>query len=54
MPRLRHLTTLLGDLLGFAKAHRAYWLVPFIVLLLLAGLLVFAGQGATPFLYTLF
>jgi len=51
---MRHIKTLLGDLLGFAKTHRAYWLVPLILLLLLAVLLVFVGQGATPFLYTLF
>lgn len=54
MRRMRHVKILLGEVLGFARAHRAYWLIPLILLLLLAGVLVFVGQGATPFLYTLF
>jgi hypothetical protein len=45
---------LIGEFVRFARAHRAYWLIPLMLLLGLAALVVVAGQGATPLLYTLF
>jgi hypothetical protein len=45
----------LGELYGFIRAHKAYMLVPVIVVLLLAGLLIIlGGTKAAPFIYTLF
>ncbi|MBN2449120.1 MAG: hypothetical protein JXR77_01955 [Lentisphaeria bacterium] len=51
---LRHLGRLLRDVFGFAWQNKAWWIVPVVVLLLLLGLLVFAGQSVAPFIYTLF
>jgi hypothetical protein len=45
---------LLGEFVRFAREHRAYWLIPLILLLGLAGLVIVAGQSAAPLLYTLF
>lgn len=47
---------LLGDLWGFLRERKKFWLAPIIlVLLLLGGLLVFAqGSAIAPFIYTLF
>jgi hypothetical protein len=46
----------LSDLWGFLRERRKYWLMPLIlVLLLLGGLIIFAGGSAiAPFIYTLF
>jgi len=46
----------LKDIWGFCRIHKKYWLLPLIItLLLLGGLIVFAGNSAlSPFVYTLF
>ncbi len=44
-----------ADLVDFLLHNKSWWLTPIIVLLLLVGLLVvLAGTGAAPFIYTLF
>ncbi len=45
-----------GDLWGFMKVRKKYWLLPIILTLLLVGILiVFTGGSAlAPFIYTLF
>lgn len=50
----RHLGTLLKEIGEFAWHNKAWWIVPIVVILLLLGLLVIAGQSAAPFIYTLF
>lgn len=47
---------LIGDLWGFMKVRKKFWLAPIIlVMLMLGGLLVFAqGSAVAPFIYTLF
>ena len=47
---------LLGDLWGFMRERKKFWLAPIIfVLLLLGGLLIMAqGSAVAPFIYTLF
>jgi hypothetical protein len=45
---------LLGEFVGFARENRAYWLIPLILLLGIAGLVIVVGQSAAPLLYTLF
>ena len=46
---------LAGELWGFLKATRKWWLLPIIVVIVMFGLLVFlSGTGAAPFIYTLF
>jgi hypothetical protein len=46
---------LLEEFWLFLRESKKWWLTPIIVvLLLLAGLVVLAGTGAAPFIYTLF
>jgi hypothetical protein len=54
MHRLRHLGHLLAEVGRYALRHRAWWLVPLVVVMLLLGLLIATGQVAAPFIYTLF
>ena len=54
MGKLRHSGSLLREFLGFARAHKAYWIVPLLLVLGLMTLLIVAGQGSAPFIYTLF
>jgi hypothetical protein len=45
----------LGELWGFMKQNKKWWLLPLLVALLLFGLLVLlSGTGLAPFIYTLF
>ena len=51
---LRHLGRLLKEILSFAWHHKAWWIVPMVlILLLLAGIIIFS-QSSAPFIYTLF
>jgi hypothetical protein len=44
-----------GELWGFLRENKKWWLIPLVVTILLIGLLVFlAGTGTAPFIYTLF
>jgi hypothetical protein len=52
--RWRHLRRLAGDVVAFARAERAWWMVPLVAILLLAGLLIVVGAKTLPFLYTVF
>lgn len=46
----------LRDLIGYARTHRRWWLLPLILMLVLISLLLAVTQGplVTPFVYTLF
>ncbi len=45
----------ISELFGFVRAHKAWMLLPVIVVLLLVGvLIVLGGTQAAPFIYTLF
>ncbi len=51
----QELTGLVSELFGLMSANRKWWLMPVIVFMLSAGALVLlAGSGAAPFIYTLF
>jgi hypothetical protein len=54
MGKLGYTGRLLRELLGFARAHKAYWIVPLAIILLLAVGVIVLGQTAAPFIYTLF
>ena len=43
-------------LLGFLWRHKSWWLMPAISVLLITGLLLYAGRSnaSSPFVYTLF
>ena len=46
---------LLKEFLGFLRYSKKWWLAPIIALMLLLGLLILlAGTGVAPFIYTLF
>ncbi len=47
---------LLGDLWGFMRERKKFWLAPLVEVLLLNGALVIVAQFSTvaPFIYTLF
>ncbi|HYT68191.1 MAG TPA: DUF5989 family protein [Vicinamibacterales bacterium] len=44
------------ELFGFLAARKRYWLIPFVVVLLILGVLIVVGEvtGVAPFIYTLF
>ena len=46
----------LGDLWGFLKVRKKFWLLPLILVLLLFGVLIVltSGTAIAPFIYTLF
>ena len=48
--------SLMGQLWGYLKVRKKWWLLPILVVLLLVGaLLVFAqGSALAPFIYTIF
>ena len=46
---------MVGELVGFLRHNKKWWLAPIIVALLLIGvLLIVGGTAAAPFIYTLF
>jgi hypothetical protein len=48
-------SSLVGEFVGFVRANGKWVLIPLIVVLLLAtGLVLLAGTGAAPFIYTVF
>lgn len=48
--------TILGDLWEFMKVNKKWWLLPILIMLLIAGIfIVFAQSSAlSPFVYALF
>ncbi len=51
---LKYLGPLLMEFLGFARHHKAWWILPIIVVFLLVALLIVVGQTGSPYIYTLF
>ena len=48
-------SSFLGELWGFLKQNKKWWLLPILIVLLVFGLLVvLSGTGLAPFIYTLF
>ena len=45
---------LFREILQFARQNKAWWIVPTVLILLVLGMLIFSGQVAAPFIYTLF
>jgi hypothetical protein len=54
MPSLRDGARLAGHIVGFARQHKAYWMVPVFVVLALVAVLLVVGQTVAPFIYTIF
>lgn len=50
-----HSGGLISDFFGFMKENAKWWLIPFVIVFGLLGvLLLIGGSGAAPFIYTLF
>jgi len=48
-------TSVLGELWGFLKQNKKWWLLPMIIVVALFSVLVFlSGTPMAPFIYTLF
>ena len=54
MAKLGYSVKLLREFVGFAREHRAYWIVPLVQLFGIAAFLVVVGEGSAPLIYTLF
>ena len=54
MGRLKYAGSLLRDVVAFARQHKAYWIVPLLLVIALVCVLVFTSQATAPFIYTLF
>jgi len=54
MRALKNLARLLRELWAFAREHKAWWIVPIVILLLLIGALVIGVSSISPFIYSLF
>jgi hypothetical protein len=54
MRALKNLTRLLRELWAFAREHKAWWIVPIVILLLLIGAFVVGVSSISPFIYSLF
>lgn len=50
----RHFLQLARDLFGFAREHKAWWIVPVMIFLGMIAVVIAAGTGAAPFIYTFF
>ena len=46
----------IGELFGFLRQHKRFWLLPVIVVLLALGVVLVLAEGSViaPFIYTLF
>ncbi|HEX2165418.1 MAG TPA: DUF5989 family protein [Thermoanaerobaculia bacterium] len=54
MRKIGYVGSLLREVFQFAREYKAYWLVPFVLVLGLVILLVVTSQASAPFIYTLF
>ncbi|MGE5360925.1 MAG: DUF5989 family protein [Bacteroidales bacterium] len=47
--------TLVGDFLGFVRHEKKWWMIPLVLVLIVAGLLAVATSSPiAPFIYSLF
>ena len=54
MAKIGHGAKMLREIVRFAVANKAYWLIPLILVLGIAAVVMVASQGAAPLIYTLF
>ncbi len=54
MRALRSFGRLLKELWSFAREHKAWWIVPVVIVLLLVALLIVSVSTISPFIYSLF
>ena len=51
MKTLKYMGRLFGEFVGYALAHKTWWLVPLVLILALFAFLITAGQVSIPFIY---
>lgn len=54
MRALRSLSRFLHELWAFAREHKAWWIIPVVLALLLVSLLLVSVSAISPFIYSLF
>ena len=54
MRSLQSLFRLFRELWGFAREHKAWWIIPVVVTLLLISVLIVGVSTISPFIYSLF
>ncbi len=54
MRRVSNVVNLLKEIWAFARAHKAWWIVPIVVMLLLVTVLIVGVSTISPFIYSLF
>jgi hypothetical protein len=54
MRALKNLGRLLRELWIFAGEHKAWWIVPVVIILLLVTFLIVGVSTVSPFIYSLF
>jgi hypothetical protein len=54
MRRLQHFFRFLSELWSFARTHKAWWIIPVVLLLLTISVLIIGVSTISPFIYSLF
>jgi hypothetical protein len=54
MRALKNFLRLLRELGAFAREHKAWWIVPIVLVLLLIAVFVIGVSSISPFIYSLF
>jgi hypothetical protein len=54
MRALRNLFSLLRELWAFAREHKAWWIIPVVLILLITGVFIVGVSTISPFIYSLF
>ncbi len=56
LTRVKDVGSTLGELWGFLRTRKKWWLAPILLMMMLFGLLLVLTQGSAiaPFIYTLF
>ena len=54
MSKLAYGGKLFKELFQFARQNKVYWIVPLVLVLLLAALVIVGTQTAAPFIYQLY
>ncbi len=54
MGKLGHSGKLFAEFLGFARAYKAYWILPIGIILGLAALVLVTTEVVAPLIYTMF
>ncbi len=54
MRPLKNFVRLLRELWAFAREHKAWWIIPVVVILLAVAVFLVAVSSISPFIYSLF